>query len=96
MPSSESSSEYWIDGSHRKTALEDFYVVGPELGRYQPGEGRAGNVRGRSPPGMGVCPDQGRDRPGGRRDVVGMEGWIRGDGRQKTLHSRLSWSWVVS
>ncbi|KAM4657497.1 calcium/calmodulin-dependent protein kinase type IV-like [Amazona ochrocephala] len=33
MPSSESSSGYWIDGSHRKAALEDFYIVGPELGR---------------------------------------------------------------
>ncbi|XP_033926680.1 calcium/calmodulin-dependent protein kinase type IV-like isoform X1 [Melopsittacus undulatus] len=33
MPSSDSSSEYWIDGSHRNTALEDFYIVGPELGR---------------------------------------------------------------
>ncbi|XP_075632652.1 calcium/calmodulin-dependent protein kinase type IV isoform X2 [Balearica regulorum gibbericeps] len=33
MPSSKTSNEYWIDGSHRETALEDFYVVGPELGR---------------------------------------------------------------
>ncbi|KAM6235751.1 calcium/calmodulin-dependent protein kinase type IV-like [Porphyrio hochstetteri] len=33
MPSSKTGSEYWIDGSHRETALEDFYVVGPELGR---------------------------------------------------------------
>ncbi|KAJ7412214.1 hypothetical protein WISP_98005 [Willisornis vidua] len=34
MPSSKSGSEFWIDGSHREVALEDFYVVGPELGRY--------------------------------------------------------------
>uniref|UniRef100_A0A8C3NMT0 Calcium/calmodulin-dependent protein kinase type IV n=2 Tax=Geospiza parvula TaxID=87175 RepID=A0A8C3NMT0_GEOPR len=33
MPSSKSESEFWIDGSHREAALEDFYVVGPELGR---------------------------------------------------------------
>ncbi|XP_054031351.1 calcium/calmodulin-dependent protein kinase type IV [Dryobates pubescens] len=33
MPSSKSSSEYWIDGSRRDAALEDFYAVGPELGR---------------------------------------------------------------
>ncbi|XP_014738358.1 PREDICTED: calcium/calmodulin-dependent protein kinase type IV-like [Sturnus vulgaris] len=33
MPSSKSGSEFWIDGSHREAALEDFYVVGPELGR---------------------------------------------------------------
>ncbi|XP_057896795.1 calcium/calmodulin-dependent protein kinase type IV-like isoform X3 [Melospiza georgiana] len=35
MPTSKSEgeSEFWIDGSHREAALEDFYVVGPELGR---------------------------------------------------------------
>ncbi|XP_038019396.1 calcium/calmodulin-dependent protein kinase type IV-like, partial [Motacilla alba alba] len=33
MPSSKSESEFWIDGSHREAALEDFYIVGPELGR---------------------------------------------------------------
>ncbi|RMC00959.1 hypothetical protein DUI87_22646 [Hirundo rustica rustica] len=33
MPSSKSGSEFWIDGSHREAALEDFYIVGPELGR---------------------------------------------------------------
>ncbi|XP_042747597.1 calcium/calmodulin-dependent protein kinase type IV-like, partial [Lagopus leucura] len=33
MPSSKTDGEYWIDGSHREAALEDFYVVGPELGR---------------------------------------------------------------
>ncbi|XP_066061945.1 calcium/calmodulin-dependent protein kinase type IV-like [Chamaea fasciata] len=33
MPSSKSGSDFWIDGSHREAALEDFYVVGPELGR---------------------------------------------------------------
>ncbi|XP_033375985.1 calcium/calmodulin-dependent protein kinase type IV-like [Parus major] len=33
MPSSKSGSEFWIEGSHREAALEDFYIVGPELGR---------------------------------------------------------------
>ncbi|XP_014115379.1 PREDICTED: calcium/calmodulin-dependent protein kinase type IV-like [Pseudopodoces humilis] len=33
MPSSKSGSEFWIEGSHREATLEDFYVVGPELGR---------------------------------------------------------------
>ncbi|XP_064252207.1 calcium/calmodulin-dependent protein kinase type IV-like [Passer domesticus] len=33
MPSSKSESDFWIDGSHREAALEDFYIVGPELGR---------------------------------------------------------------
>ncbi|KAM9369068.1 calcium/calmodulin-dependent protein kinase type IV-like [Phaethornis superciliosus] len=33
MPSSGTGTEYWIDGSRRDTALEDFYSVGPQLGR---------------------------------------------------------------
>lgn len=42
MPSSKTGSEYWIDGSHRETALEDFYIMGPELGRYRLPEGGVG------------------------------------------------------
>ncbi|XP_007072135.1 calcium/calmodulin-dependent protein kinase type IV [Chelonia mydas] len=33
MPTSKPGAEYWIDGSHRNTALEDFYTMGLELGR---------------------------------------------------------------
>ncbi|XP_074834676.1 calcium/calmodulin-dependent protein kinase type IV-like isoform X2 [Carettochelys insculpta] len=33
MPTSKPGAEYWIDGSRRNAALEDFYTVGPELGR---------------------------------------------------------------
>lgn len=74
MPSSKTGSEYWIDGSHRETALEDFYVVGPELGRYWlPGGGSAGADGGRSPPCTGMCPEWGWDWPGGER-----KGWMGG------------------
>lgn len=73
MPSSKSGSEFWIDGSHREAALEDFYVVGPELGRYR--AGRA-NWEGRETPGVGAGPGWGGERAGGRQG--GMEG-SRGD-----------------
>lgn len=80
MPSSKTGSEYWIDGSHRETALEDFYVVGPELGRY-PGGGPRG-VQEPSLCGITTCWRAGRC--GCMRGAVGMEGgwmdgWMEGD-----------------
>lgn len=36
MPSSRLSAgsvDYWVDGSRRDVSLEEFYIVGPELGR---------------------------------------------------------------
>lgn len=36
MPSSRLGAgfvDYWVDGSRRDVSLEDFYTVGPELGR---------------------------------------------------------------
>lgn len=36
MPSSRPSAgsvDYWVDGSRRDVSLEEFYTVGPELGR---------------------------------------------------------------
>lgn len=37
MPTSRSgasAAEYWVDGSRRDASIEDFYIMGPELGRY--------------------------------------------------------------
>ena len=92
MPSSKTGSEYWIDGSHRETALEDFYVVGPELGRYRLPGGSAGAGGGQEPTlhgsvsrwgqGLAWWGEGGRDagREGGMKGDGGMdeEGWIRG------------------
>lgn len=81
MPSSKSGSEFWIDGSHREAALEDFYIVGPELGRYR--EGRAGREGLR---GAGIPPVGWERVLGGAGTVLvgrGMEGGWReagGDG----------------
>lgn len=93
MPSSKTGSEYWIDGSHRETALEDFYVVGPELGRYWlPGGGQQGLAGAGahlaracvlSGAGTGLV---GRGRAGwGGGGMDGSGGW------RETPSSRVSW-----
>lgn len=77
MPSSKTSSEYWIDGSHRETALEDFYVVGPELGRYRLLGGAEGAGEGTQEPTLHGSVGRGRD---GGADEGGwrMEKWGNG------------------